>query len=199
MTQRTLLGAAGCLAIVFAASAANAACDPGKPGTDLTSEEVQAVYECIAADLHAGYSKGEKRWIPSEFVDDYRGWTLASTFPAAPGFHNERFLLTWVNQVGADAYMKYEEDPDIPAGTVIAKESFAVTDEGKVEKGPLFLMQKVDASVSPETDDWYYMAVTPTGAPMAVNVITACSGCHQGNFGHQGGLGYPVDEARVQR
>lgn len=85
----------------------------------------------------------------------------------------------------------------IPAGTVIAKESFAVTDKGKVQKGPLFLMQKVAAGTSPETMDWYYMAVAPNGTPMAVPVMTACNRCHMGNYGDRGGLGYPIEEARI--
>jgi len=186
-------------AVTVSAPAAHAACDPGKPGSDLTGDEAKAVYECIAADLHKGYATGDKRWIPAEFVNDYRGWTLASGFPAAPGFHGERFLVTWVNAAGADEYLKYAEDPSIPAGTVIAKESFGVNAAGKVEKGPLFLMQKVEAGVSPQTDDWYYMMVAPNGAPMAVEVVSACSDCHMGNFGHQGGLGYPVEEARISR
>ena len=41
------------------------------------------------------------------------------------------------------------------------------------------------------------MAVAPNGAPMAVPVMTACNECHVQNFGHQGGLGYPVPEARI--
>ncbi len=184
-------------AFMVLGTAAHAACDPGKAGSELSGEEAKTVYDCLAADLHAGYKKGNKRWIPAEFVNDYRDWDLASTFPAAPGFHGERFLITWVNATGADEYMKYAENPSIPAGTVIAKESFSVTEKGKVKKGPLFLMQKVEAGVSPKTDDWYYMAVTPKGAPMAVNVTKACSECHQGNFGDTGGLGYPVEEARV--
>ena len=183
--------------IALFATAASAACDPGKPGDDLTGEEAQAVYECISADLHARYNKGNKRWIPAEFVSDYRDWTPVSSFPAAPGFHGGRFLVTWVNETGAAEYMRYAEDPAIPAGTLIAKESFQVTDAGKVRFGPLFLMQKVEAGKSPETDDWYYMAVAPNGSPMAVDVISACSECHKGNFGHQGGLGYPVEDARV--
>ena len=32
---------------------------------------------------------------------------------------------------------------------------------------------------------------------LAVPVITACSECHQGNFGFRGGLGYPDEEVRV--
>jgi len=31
-----------------------------------------------------------------------------------------------------------------------------------------------------------------------VPVVQACSECHMGNFGHQGGLGYPVEEARIK-
>lgn len=173
------------------------ACDPGKPGPELTGDEAQAVYDCLAEALHDGYTTGAKQWIPADKVDGYRTWTLASRFPAAPGFHGNRFLVTWVNGVGAAEYMRYAEEPAIPAGTWIAKESFSVTDSGEARPGPLFLMQKVEAETSPETDDWYYMAVTPTGAPMAVDVITACSDCHQGAYGFQGGLGYPVEEARM--
>jgi len=173
-------------------------CDPGKPGGDLTHDEAQAVYDCIKEDLHAGYMTGDKMWIPAAFVADYRGWTPANTLPANPGFHGGRFLLTFVSEPGASAYLEYkDENVDIPAGTVIAKESFAVDDAGKVEKGPLFIMQKVEAGKSPETMDWYYMAVAPNGSPMAVPVMTACNECHMGNFGHQGGLGYPVEEVRI--
>ena len=96
---------------ILIASSASAACDPGKPGRELTGEEAQAVYKCIADELHAGYTSGDKRWIPAEFVTDYRDWTPVSKFPAAPGFHGGRFLLTWVNDAGDDEYLKYAEDP----------------------------------------------------------------------------------------
>lgn len=173
------------------------ACDPGKPGAELTGAEAQEVYDCLAEALHDGYTTGAKQWIPADKVEDYRNWNRASKFPAAPGFHGNRFLSTWVNDTGAAEYMRYAENPSIPAGTWIAKESFSVTDAGESRPGPLFLMQKVEAGTSPETDDWYYMAVAPNGTPMAVNVITACSDCHQGAYGFQGGLGYPVEEARI--
>ena len=194
-TLRTLAAAVSILGI---ASVAQAACDPDKDGNDLTFEEAQKIYDCIAADLHAGYMTGDKKWIPSEYVADYRNWTSANTLPANPGFHGGRFLLTWVNEVGAEEYLKYkDEDVNIPAGTIIAKESFAVSEAGKVQPGPLFIMEKVAAGVSPETDDWYYMMVAASGVPQAVPVITACSECHQGNFGFRGGLGYPDEEVRI--
>jgi hypothetical protein len=105
--------------------------------------------------------------------------------------------MTWVNPVGAAEYLKYAENPSIPAGTVLAKESFSVTSSGKVKKGPLFLMEKGAAGSSPKTDDWFYSMVSAKGVPQGINVFTACSECHQGNFEAQGGLGYPVEEARV--
>lgn len=189
--------AAGILGFSTTTSGA-AACDPGKSAGDMSVEDAQKVYECIAEDLAKGYAKkSDKRWIPWDRFAEYRGWTKASTAPAAPGFHTGRFLVTYVNETGAEAYMKYEDDPTIPAGTLIAKESFAVTDKGTLEKGPLFLMEKVAAGTSPETMDWYYMMVAPNGAPVAVNVMAACNTCHMENFGHQGALGYPVEEVRA--
>lgn len=189
----------GAIASLVFTTSAYAACDVQKPGYELTGDEALAVYDCLKADLQAGYQKGPKRWIPEAFVKDYPNWTKASAFPAAPGFHGGRFLMTYVNSIGADEYLKYKpEDVNVPAGTQIAKESFAVNDDGKVSKGPLFLMEKVAAGKSPETGDWYYMMVAPNGSPQAVNVITACSECHLENFGEQGGLGYPVEDARIK-
>lgn len=199
-TLRTIVSTAAAAGILAFASAAQAAgCDPGKDGDDLIFEEAQVVYDCIAADLHAGYMTGDKKWIPIGYVADYRSWTPANTLPANPGFHGGRFLLTWINDVGAEEYLKFAEEDavNIPAGTVIAKESFSVTVAGKVKHGPLFIMEKRVAGTSPETNDWYYMAVAPNGMPMAVNVMKACNECHMENYGFQGGLGYPDPEVRV--
>lgn len=184
-------------AFVFAAGAAQAACKADKAGDELNFDEANAVYECLKDSLYKGYNKGKKRWIPADYVKDYRDWTLVSKAPAAPGFHSGRFLVTYVNEIGAAEYVKYQDvRGPMPAGTLIAKESFSVNKKGKDKKGPLFLMEKVAAGTSPETGDWYYMMVAPNGKPQAINVVTACSQCHQGNFGDRDGLGYPVEEVR---
>ncbi|MEL6521030.1 MAG: hypothetical protein AAFQ66_08700 [Pseudomonadota bacterium] len=184
--------------VVLSAGLASAACEPGKPGFELTAEEASEVYTCLEASLLEGYQKGGKRWIPDEYVAEFRNWTKVSTAPAAPGFHSNRFLVTWVNETGAAAYSEYREDPEIPAGTLIAKESFSVDDDGIVQPGPLFFMEKVAEGTSPETMDWYYMLVGANGAPLGINVMAACNDCHVNTFGHQGGLGYPVEEARLK-
>jgi hypothetical protein len=203
MWKITAIGASLAIFAVACASVQDQAaqaqdCSAGKPGDELSYDEANVVYNCIAADLHAGYKQGPKRWVNPDTVANYRSWTQASTKPANPGWHTERFLMTWVNDVGAAEYLKYAENPTIPAGTVIAKESFSVDANGKPVKGPLFLMEKAAAGASPKTDDWFYSMVSPKGVPQGINVFAACSECHQGNFADTGGLGYPVEEARVQ-
>lgn len=193
---RSIAAAGG---LIFVATAANAACDPEKPGAELSMEEANELYQCIEEMLYKGYNSGDSRWIPKEYVSDYRDWVKVSSAPAAPGFHSGRFLVTWVNEAGAEEYMKYlDERGPMPEGTLIAKESFGVDDAGKLSPGPLFLMEKVEEGKSPRTNDWYYMMMGPGGQPVAVDVYTACAACHNDNFGQRDGMGYPVEEARVR-
>lgn len=191
------------IAAILAASVASGAqaadCDPGKAPAEMSHEEALSVYQCFADQLHAGYNGVDASWQPAGMVKDYRDWVQVSTIPAAPGFHGGRFLVTWVNETGAEAYTQYAEDPEIPIGTLIAKESFQVTDAGELKPGPLFLMEKVPTEKSRDTMGWYYMAVAPDGNPMGIDPWKDCNECHVGNFGHQGGLGYPVEEARLRK
>lgn len=191
---------AAIFAATVSASAAQAACETSKAVDDLTLDDAQALYDCLAPEMLAGYQKGPKMWIPADRVNDYRGWTSANTRPANPGFHDNRYLLTWVNPISAAEYLRYDEDAArMPAGSIIAKESFSVTKAGKATPGPLFFMEKVAEGASPETGDWYYYMVAPNGVPQAVNVVTACAECHMGNFGYRDSLGFPVEEVRVAR
>ncbi|MEZ5823397.1 MAG: cytochrome P460 family protein [Geminicoccaceae bacterium] len=179
-------------------NAVTGSCDAARAGNELSGEEALAVYECLKPSLLAGYSAGSKGWIPPERVADYRGWVPVSTVPGAPGFHADRYLFTYVNEIGAAEYLRYaEEGVNMPAGSLIAKETFSVADDGSAKAGPLFFMEKTSAGASPETGDWYYYAVAPNGSPMGINVKTACAECHMENFGARDSLGYPVEEARV--
>lgn len=52
----------------------------------------------------------------------------------------------------------------MPAGAVIAKDSFSVAPDGQVSVGPLFLMEKMPAGFLAESGDWKYTMILPDGS-----------------------------------
>ncbi len=204
MKRTILIGLAALGGMVASTGFLNAAghshvdenCNLTVPRDEMTNADAHQIYLCIADDMGRGYLTGPKKWVPLEFVEQFRTWTPASTLPADPGVHGERFLFTYVNSVGAAEYTQFkDEGAKMPAGTVIAKESFSVGDDGKTKHGPVFFMQKVAEGTSPRTNDWYYMAVQPNGKPLAVNVYKACNECHSAYEGSDY-LAYPEEDVR---
>lgn len=159
---------------------------------DFTPDQVAALYDCVRDALPEAYGAGG-----DEVATTYRTWSAASTGPAAPGFHGGRFLNTFVNEAGFEAYIQYEDDDEafeMPTGTVIAKESFTLAD-GAPRIGPLFIMTRVATTDSPDTDGWVYSAVQPNGQPMGISQ-SFCHDCH-GGYAYSDSLGYPVHEVRL--
>lgn len=160
---------------------------------ELNPEQVQVIYDCIREELRAGYKAGD-----DPVAVAYTDWGAASKLPAAPGFHSNRFLMTFVNETGFDAYTDFkDEDALMPVGTVIAKESFGINKKKVVRKGPLLIMEKVAVGTADEFDNWVYSGVTSKGKVMKIKQAF-CHDCHVG-FEAQDNLGYPVEEVRVSK
>ena len=51
----------------------------------------------------------------------------------------------------------------MPVGSVLAKDSFEVTDRGDVITASLSLMEKMPAGFNPEGRDWRYTMIMPDG------------------------------------
>ena len=190
--MKSLVTAAALVAGLGMSTAALAAdCTTETKKDDLNDEQVQALYECIKQELREGYaSKG------GELTGEYTSWKPASTIAGAPGVHGKRFLMTFVNEVGYEEYVKYSEERGaMPVGTLIAKESFNVNKKGKVAKGPLFFMKKVAAGEADEFGSWVYSAFAASGKTMKIKQ-GFCHGCHEA-FDTQDALGYPLEEYRV--
>ncbi len=157
---------------------------------DLDADGVAALYDCIESAMVDGYTAGDNDVAPV-----YRDWTVSSTRPAVAGPHGERFLQTFVNATGAEQYLKFEVGTfEMPAGTVLAKESFTLAD-GKASVGPLFIMSKVASGEADEYDNWVYSAVQPNGQAMKISQ-NFCHDCHAA-FEDQDSMGYPLEEVRV--
>lgn len=177
---------------LFAGVASAQDCAVEKDAWDLTADEVNAVYACLSDALAAGYAQGD-----NVVAAEYRDWTPTATRPGLAGAHSERFLMTFVNDIGAEQYLAYEVSADftMPVGAVLAKESFKFSDAGAVQNGPLFIMEKVATGSADEFGNWVYSVVQPNGNPMGISQAF-CHDCHSA-FSDQDSMGYPLEDVRL--
>lgn len=198
MKSGMMIAAAAVVALIGGAHDAAAdshadACTFDKDVFDFDEADVAALYDCVSEDLAAGYG-AEGHDVGSV----YRTWGNAATGPALPGVHGERFLNTFVNEAGFDTYVTYGygEDFVMPVGTVIAKESYKLRNDGTPRPGPLLIMTKVEAGTDAEEfGNWIYSGVQPNGKTMGVKQ-SFCHDCHAA-YADQDSLGYPLDEVRL--
>jgi hypothetical protein len=198
MKSGLLITAAAVAALISGAQTAaadghEAACTFEKDPFDFDDAEVAALYECVADDLEAGYGANDH-----EIGAVYRTWGAGATGPALPGVHGERFLNTFINEVGYEQYIEYAYGDDfvMPVGTVIAKESYKLRKDGTPRLGPLLIMTKVEAGTEAEEfGNWVYSGVQPNGKNMGVKQ-SFCHDCHSA-YADQDNLGYPLDHVRL--
>jgi len=180
-----------CVATVGFSAAAHAACTTTVDKDDLTHDQINGLYECLKEEMQAGYAKSE-----DPVGTDYKTWKPAFTVPGGRGFHGQKFLTTFVNDIGFDEYVKYsDENPVMPVGTVIAKESFFINKKGEAKITALFLMTKVAAGEADEFGNWIYGGIQKSGKAMKVSQ-KFCHDCH-GAYDDQDSLGYPEEDKRI--
>ena len=188
--KNTAIGAAA-IALIAGCATVSGFTDSLRADANLSAEAVNDLYAASRADLIAGYQKG-----PNPIAADYPTWKATATAPAAPGVHSGRYMMTYVNEIGHADYIKYSsQNPVMPTGTLIAKESFTVKGEGEFRPGPLFTMEKVGLEDSQDTDGWLYGRVNTNGSKMRTSQ-KFCHSCHKA-FSTQDALGYPAKQVRL--
>ena len=188
MKLKLILGSILAASLYSGSSMAGKCVAPDVSG-EVSEAAMTEFYQCIQPTLQKGYGKKG-----DEVGSAYTSWKNASKFPAAPGVHSGQHLMTYVNDIGFDDYVKYGSGP-MPIGTVIAKESFTIKSGGKWKMGPLLIMTKVGDEAA-ATGGWAYSGVKKNGKVLSVDGPGFCHACHQAYAG-QDFLGYPVPAARV--
>ena len=195
MTIRTFATAAAPATALMTSAASSADCavdvDVEDP-FDLEAAQINEIYACLKDAMAEGYAK-EGDAVASNF----RSWTVSSTRPAVAGPHGNRLLQTFANDIAAEQYLKFaEEGVKMPVGSVLAKESIAIsTTKKQARVGPLFIMTKMENGSIPETADWLYAGIQPNGKVMKIKQ-SFCHDCHAG-YPDQDMLAYPLEEVRV--
>jgi hypothetical protein len=72
----------------------------------------------------------------------------------------------------------------MPVGTIIAKDSFSMTQSREILLGPLFVMEKMPAGFNAISGDWKYTQIQPDGTLLGEtdgpgsDGVRYCIGCH---------------------
>ncbi len=146
---------------------------------ELGHDDARAVYDRLAGKLREGYRLSGDRTAAV-----YQSWRRYNNAPYRSATHGKRFVNNFANAIGK-AYGAFEKAGAMPVGTIVAKDSFAVTADGGVYSGPLFLMEKMPAGFDTASRDWRYSMIMPDGSIFGVTKgqdaknVAFCVTCHQ--------------------
>ena len=159
--------------------AANTACNPCAAGMkeppQLSDAEAVGGYDCVSPYMAKAYSNSGH---PAAAA--YRGWSRFSRVSYPAEAHGVRFMNNYSNEAASIDYAKWEAAGDMPAGSILAKDSFIVGEDGRISVGPLFLMTKGVAGSSATMRDWQYTMIMPGGNIRQDAAIQKfCNDCHR--------------------
>jgi hypothetical protein len=165
---------------------------------NIQPERAEEIYQSIRDNLRDHYARsGDPLFVA------YQNWKRFTRLPYRSPNHGERFVNHYANDV-AEAYKKYEKAGELPAGSIVIKDSFTVTGRGQVMTGPLFMMEKMPTGFRSLAGTWRFMMLRPDGTIVGLtggvneNAVRFCAECHVKAGKDQDYLYFMPDEARLR-
>lgn len=146
---------------------------------ELSKDEAQAHYRSLKRRMSRGYAAAQL-----DVIRNYQSWPLFNDAPYISATHGQRFVNSYANRMAFN-YGTLQDGETLPAGSVLAKDSMTVTDEGRVHPGAMFVMEKLPQGTNPETADWRYIMVLPDGSLFGdtlgarAGAVAYCHECHE--------------------
>ncbi len=146
---------------------------------ELNKEEALAFYQSLTRRMARGYAAAQL-----DLIRNYQSWPLFNDAPYISATHGQRYVNSYANRM-AHNYGTLQEGETLPMGSVLAKDSMTVTDEGNVHPGAMFVMEKLSEDASPATADWRYIMVLPDGSVFGDTsgdrsaAVAYCHECHE--------------------
>ena len=164
---------------------------------ELNGERAEAVYNAIKGQIRENYATSA-----DPVAHAYQSWSRLNRFPYRSPNHGQRFVNHYANDT-ARAYGRFEGMKSLPVGSIVVKDSFEVTEGGRLSTGPLFLMEKMGPGFKSAAGNWRFMMLHPdghvvgmTGGKGAENV-RFCADCHRNAGPEQEYLYFMPEEFRV--
>ncbi len=147
---------------------------------NLTATESLMIYGDIGGTMASGYAVSQ-----DPIAAGFRKWRRLNASPYKSATHGNRYVNNFANGLAAQSYAALAAGSRLPAGAVLAKDSFTVTADGAVYAGALFVMEKRAAGASPATGDWRYAMIMPDGSYLGDSTgdnaegVAFCHDCHR--------------------
>ena len=144
----------------------------------LSGDEAEQLYSQLRQEMARGYTLSK---LPG--ATGYLNWKRYNTAPYRSVSHGNRFVSNYANDI-ARAYGRYEQAGRLPVGSMLAKDSMTVGEDGVAMPGALFLMEKMPAGFSYVSGDWRYTMVMPDGSIFGITNgegserVRFCISCH---------------------
>jgi len=158
------------------------AAQPCAPKQPCAAQPCAPKQPCAAQPCAAKPAKPVKDKVAEATFKEYKGWTKVNEKPVMSATHGNTWVFTYVN--------KKSEGPalagkfPLPAGAILAKESFQDAGGKPGARGALFVMEKRKKGYDPANSDWHYAVVNPdgtvamSGSGKAGSSTQFCAGCH---------------------
>ena len=149
-----------------------------KPG-HLNMNDALSIYARIKNKMAKGYGLSRNR-----LIKNYTRWRRFNKTPYLSATHGNRYINTYGN-ARSYKYSTMKPGEKLQAGAVLAKDSFTVTRTKGIFAGAIFVMQKLQPGVSPETGDWRYVQIMPDGSLFGdsrgdgASKMKFCHSCHR--------------------
>ena len=144
----------------------------------LSGARAESVYQSIRRTLREHYGDSG-----DPVAAAYQNWKRYNTVPYRSSLHGEIFVNNYANP-RAHRYGMFEKLGKLPAGAVVVKDSFTVTERGEVMTGPLFLMEKKEPGFNLVSNDWLFMTIRADGSVEGMTKgkdaknVAFCAACH---------------------
>ncbi len=162
----------------------------------LSTADALAIYAEIADQMARGYGGAD-----NPAAGEYLKWRQYNKAPFRSATHGNRYVNNYGNGL-ADDYVKMDSTVRMPAGAVLAKDSFTVTPKGRSGVGPFFLMEKMAKGFLKASGDWRYTLILPSGQVVGTTNgrgsgnVKFCIECHVAVAGEQDSMFFLPEEFR---
>lgn len=165
---------------------------------NISPERAEEIYQAIRHRLRDQYAQsGDPLFLA------YQDWKRFTRLPYRAGSHGERYVHHYANRQ-AEKYRRYENAGPLPAGSIVIKDSFSVTQQGQVMYGPLFLMEKMPEGFRSAAGTWRFMMLRADGSVVGLTggrneaAVKFCADCHAKAGAKHDFLYFMPEEARLK-